>query len=98
MADNFHSLSLKLETGVSIRVIYIYLSLFFSVIFTFYTTALYSHRASITFACQAIFLERVEFLSVTRKTKKIDVKGGFYSEEDMRTELGYTAFFGCMPA
>jgi hypothetical protein len=31
----------------------------------------------------------VELLSVTTKTKTLEVKGGFYSEEDMKTELGY---------
>jgi len=43
---------------------------------------------------QAIFLERVEILSVTTKSKKIEVSGGFYSEEDMKTELGYKECFG----
>lgn len=43
---------------------------------------------------QAIFLQRVEIISVSNKRKKIEVTGGFYSEEDMRTELGYKEPFG----
>ena len=38
---------------------------------------------------QAVFVERVEFLSVTTKTKTLEVKGRFYSKEDMKSELGY---------
>lgn len=38
---------------------------------------------------QVVFVERVELLSVTTKTKTLEVKGGFYSKEDMKTELGY---------
>ena len=34
-------------------------------------------------------MERVEILSVTTKSKKIEVQGGFYSEDDMKSELGY---------
>ena len=40
---------------------------------------------------QAIFLQRVEILSSTTKSKKIEVKGGFYSEQDMKDELGYSS-------
>lgn len=39
---------------------------------------------------QAVFLQRVEVLSRTTKSKKIEIKGGFYSEEDMKSELGYS--------
>lgn len=44
---------------------------------------------------EIIFLQRVEILSTTTKSKKIEVKGGFYSEEDMRTELGYSPMPSC---
>lgn len=50
-------------------------------IFTFETTQ---------FCCEDIFTQRVEVLSSTTKSKKIEIKGGFYSETDMKTELGYT--------
>ena len=43
---------------------------------------------------QAVCVERVEFLSVTAKTKALEVKGGFYSKEDMKSELGYTQNIG----
>ena len=43
---------------------------------------------------QAVFVERVEFLSVTAKTKALEVKGGFYSKEGMKSELGYTQNIG----
>lgn len=43
---------------------------------------------------QAVFVERVEFLSVTAKTKALEVKGGFYSKKDMKSELGYTQNIG----
>lgn len=33
-------------------------------------------------------------LSTTTKKKKIEVSGGFYSEEDMRNELSYSQSFG----
>ncbi|CAK9049554.1 unnamed protein product [Durusdinium trenchii] len=39
---------------------------------------------------KAIFLETVEILCVTTKSKTLEVKGGFYSEEDMATELKYS--------
>ena len=35
-------------------------------------------------------MQRVEILSVTTKSKKIEIKGGFYNEADMKSELGYT--------
>ena len=41
-------------------------------------------------------MEKVEILSVTTKRKKIEVTGGFYSEEDMKTELGYKELSGCI--
>ena len=47
-------------------------------------------------ACQAVFMERVEVLSVTTRSKTIEVKGGFYSEEDMRVELQYSSLSGCI--
>ena len=34
-------------------------------------------------------MQRVEILSTTTNSKKIEVKGGFYNEEDMKSELGY---------
>jgi len=41
-------------------------------------------------ACmQAVFIERVEILSITTKTKTLEVKGGFYSVDDMKDELNY---------
>lgn len=45
---------------------------------------------------QAIFLQKVEILSVTTKRKKIEVSGGFYSEEDMKKELGYKETLECI--
>ncbi|CAK9082109.1 Uncharacterized protein SCF082_LOCUS39051 [Durusdinium trenchii] len=36
---------------------------------------------------KAVFIQRVEFLSTTTKSKKIEVKGGFYSEEDMKERI-----------
>lgn len=39
-------------------------------------------------------MQRVEVLSTTTKSKKIEVKGGFYSEEDMKSELGYSPNIG----
>ena len=41
-----------------------------------------------------LFMQRVEILSTTTKTKKAEVKGGFYNEEDMKTELQYSQTFG----
>lgn len=42
-------------------------------------------------ACtQAVFIERVEILSITTKTKTLEVKGGFYTIEDMKNELKYS--------
>ena len=38
---------------------------------------------------QAVFVERVEILSITTKTKTLEVKGGFYSVDDMKDELKY---------
>ena len=38
---------------------------------------------------EAVVMQRVEILSTTTKSKKIEVKGGFYNEEDMKSELGY---------
>lgn len=35
-------------------------------------------------------MQRVKILSVTTRSKKIEVTGGFYSEEDMKNELGYS--------
>ena len=31
----------------------------------------------------------MEIISVSNKRKKVEVTGGFYSEEDMRSELAY---------
>lgn len=42
------------------------------------------------FVLEAIFVERLEILSVSTKRKKVEVTGGFYSEEDMRNELNYS--------
>ncbi|CAJ1428750.1 unnamed protein product [Effrenium voratum] len=39
---------------------------------------------------KAVFIERVEIFSMTTKSKTIEVRGGFYSAEDMRSELGYS--------
>lgn len=41
-------------------------------------------------------MQRVEILSTTTKSKKIEIKGGFYNEEDMKNELGYSPIFGSM--
>ncbi|CAE7351284.1 unnamed protein product [Symbiodinium sp. CCMP2456] len=40
---------------------------------------------------KAVFMESVTVLCVTTRKKKLTVKGGFYSREDMKTELGYSA-------
>ena len=42
-----------------------------------------------------MFLERVTILSSTTRSKKLQVTGGFYSEEDMKKELNYKEFFDC---
>ncbi|CAK9101825.1 Uncharacterized protein SCF082_LOCUS47603 [Durusdinium trenchii] len=39
---------------------------------------------------KAVFIERVEILSITTKTKTLEVKGGFYTIEDMKNELKYS--------
>ena len=44
---------------------------------------------------KVVFMQRVEILSTTTKSKKIEVKGGFFSENDMKTELGYSVSPGC---
>ncbi|CAE7459532.1 unnamed protein product [Symbiodinium microadriaticum] len=40
---------------------------------------------------KAVFIERVVVMSKKTRSKKLVVKGGFYSKEDMKTELGYGA-------
>ena len=40
-------------------------------------------------------MQRVEILSTTTKSKKIEVHGGFYSEADMKSELGYHQLSSC---
>ena len=35
-------------------------------------------------------MESLEIISRTTRSKKLEVKGGFYSKEDMKTELGYS--------
>lgn len=39
-------------------------------------------------------MQHVEVLSSTTKRKTVEVNGGFYSEEDMRNELGYKENLG----
>lgn len=39
---------------------------------------------------QAVFMESLTILTRTERRKKLEVKGGFYSREDMKTELGYS--------
>ena len=39
---------------------------------------------------QVVFVERVDILSITTKTKTLEVKGGFYSVADMKEELKYS--------
>lgn len=41
-------------------------------------------------------MQRIEILSSSTKSKKIEVKGGFYSETDMKSELGYSQISSCM--
>lgn len=43
---------------------------------------------------KVVFIQRIEILSSTTKSKKIEVKGGFYSEHDMKTELNYSQHMG----
>ncbi|CAE7278190.1 unnamed protein product, partial [Symbiodinium sp. CCMP2456] len=38
----------------------------------------------------AVFMESLTILTRTERRKKLEVKGGFYSREDMKTELGYS--------
>lgn len=40
-------------------------------------------------------MQRVEILSTTTKSKKIEVQGGFYSEADMKSELSFTPNSSC---
>ena len=35
-------------------------------------------------------MESLTILSRTTRSKKLEVKGGFYSKEDMKNELGYS--------
>ena len=41
---------------------------------------------------KVIFIERVEIISVTTRSKTLTVKGGFYSAADMKSELSYSQF------
>lgn len=45
-------------------------------------------------SAQAVFVERVEILHISTKTKTLEVKGGFFSIEDMKNELGYGQYTG----
>ena len=49
------------------------------------------NHANLATRLQAVFLETVLILSKKVRSKKITVKGGFYSREDMKNELGYSA-------
>lgn len=40
---------------------------------------------------EAVFMESLTILTRTTRSKKLEVKGGFYSKEDMKNELGYSA-------
>ncbi|CAJ1442800.1 unnamed protein product [Effrenium voratum] len=40
---------------------------------------------------KAVFLEKTTLLTVKERSKLLEVKGGFYSAEDMKAELGYSA-------
>lgn len=53
------------------------------------------HACIISRIVEDIFVQRVEILSVTTKSKKIEIKGGFYNEADMKSELGYTPIPDC---
>ncbi len=57
------------------------------------TTGMTMHYSS---CLKALFIQRVEILSTTTKSKKIEVKGGFYNEDDMKSELGYAPYFGIL--
>ena len=39
---------------------------------------------------QAVFMQTVEIFCKRTRARKIEIKGGFYSREDMRKELGYS--------
>ena len=39
----------------------------------------------------------MDFISCTTKTKTLEVEGGFYSKEDMKTELNYSQSLGSEP-
>lgn len=60
------------------------------------TCGILSSKAKNVKVCsvQAVFLERVEILHITTKTKTLEVKGGFFSVEDMKNELGYGQYTG----
>ena len=48
-----------------------------------------SELSKLVFDFQAVFVESVLVMSKSTRSKKLSVKGGFYSKEDMSTELGY---------
>ena len=54
------------------------------------TRLVYSHGTFL----KVIFMQRVGILSATTKSKKIEVKGGFFNGEDRTNELGYRPFSG----
>ena len=39
---------------------------------------------------QAVFMESITIHSQSTRSKKLEVKGGFYSKEDMKKDLGYS--------
>ncbi|CAE7299174.1 unnamed protein product [Symbiodinium sp. CCMP2456] len=39
---------------------------------------------------KAVFMESLTIMTRSSRSKKLEVKGGFYSREDMKTELGYS--------
>ena len=38
---------------------------------------------------EAVFMESLTIISKSERRKKLEVKGGFYSKDDMKNELGY---------
>lgn len=41
-------------------------------------------------------MESLTIMTRSSRSKKLEVKGGFYSKEDMKTELGYSQNLACV--
>ena len=45
---------------------------------------------------KAVFMESLTIMTLSRRSRKLEVKGGFYSKDDMKTELGYSQNPACI--